>query len=86
MPCAAGCAGSAFGGGTGRELAHWEVIAIGGLAGGLAAIATTPADVLKTRIMTATAAQSLGAGAMLVRPAAFNTCALRALPHALLGP
>jgi hypothetical protein len=58
-------AGSAFGGG-GRDLANWEVIAIGGLAGALASIATTPADVLKTRIMTAAATESINAGALLV--------------------
>ena len=39
--------------GTQRDLAPWEVIAIGGIAGALAAVATTPADVVKTRIMTA---------------------------------
>lgn len=58
-------AGSAFGGG-GRELANWEVIALGGLAGALASVATTPADVMKTRIMTAAAAESVNAGALLV--------------------
>ena len=35
-------AGSAFGG-PGRDLKDWQVIAIGGLAGALASIATTPA-------------------------------------------
>jgi hypothetical protein len=58
--------GSAFGGG-GRELPNWEVIAIGGLAGAIAAIATTPADVVKTRIMTAAANESISAGTLLVR-------------------
>ncbi|KAK9907446.1 hypothetical protein WJX75_003901 [Coccomyxa subellipsoidea] len=57
--------GSAFGGG-GRELPNWEVIAIGGLAGAIAAIATTPADVVKTRIMTAAANESISAGTLLV--------------------
>ncbi|KAJ7524727.1 hypothetical protein O6H91_17G018300 [Diphasiastrum complanatum] len=36
-----------------RELAPWETIAIGGISGGLAAVCTTPFDVLKTRTMTA---------------------------------
>ncbi|BDA50895.1 probable S-adenosylmethionine mitochondrial carrier protein at C-terminar half [Coccomyxa sp. Obi] len=56
--------GSAFGGG-GRDLPNWEVIAIGGLAGAIASIATTPADVLKTRIMTAAAGETISAGALL---------------------
>ena len=43
------------------------MIAIGGLAGALASIATTPADVLKTRMMTAAAAESVSIGAILVR-------------------
>lgn len=47
-------AGSAWGGRP-RELAPWQTIAIGGLAGALASLATMPADVLKTRIMTAAA-------------------------------
>lgn len=42
------------------------MIAIGGLAGAIAAIATTPADVLKTRIMTAAAGEAVSAGALLV--------------------
>lgn len=49
-----------------RELAHWEAVMLGGLAGALASVLTTPADVLKTRIMTASAARSGSAGAMLV--------------------
>ncbi|KAK9825138.1 hypothetical protein WJX81_003067 [Elliptochloris bilobata] len=48
-----------------RELARWEAVALGGLAGALASILTTPADVLKTRIMTASADRSVDAGAML---------------------
>ena len=54
-------AGEAFGEKP-RELAPWQVVAIGGLAGALASIATTPADVVKTRIMTASASQAVSSG------------------------
>lgn len=37
----------------GRELEPWETILVGALSGGLAAVATTPFDVMKTRTMTA---------------------------------
>ena len=62
QPCT--CAGSAWGGRP-RELEAWQYIAIGGAAGALASLATMPADVLKTRIMTAaagTAVPNAGSG------------------------
>lgn len=36
-----------------RELKPWETITVGGVSGGLAAVTTTPFDVIKTRMMTA---------------------------------
>lgn len=49
-----------------RELAPWETIAIGGLSGGLAAVATTPFDVMKTRTMTAGPGMPSTMGAIMV--------------------
>lgn len=49
-----------------RELQPWETIAIGGLSGGLAAIATTPFDVMKTRTMTAAPGMPSTMGSIMV--------------------
>jgi hypothetical protein len=35
-----------------RDLEAWEVVAVGALFGGLAAIVTTPFNVMQTRILT----------------------------------
>ena len=58
-------AGEAFGQKP-RELAPRQVLAIGGLAGALASIVATPADVVKTRIMTASSSQAVSSGAWLL--------------------
>jgi Mitochondrial carrier protein len=42
------------------------MIALGGMAGALASLLTTPADVMKTRIMTAAADCAVNPGAILV--------------------
>lgn len=41
----------------GRELEPWETILVGAVSGGLASVTTTPFDVIKTRMMTATPGQ-----------------------------
>jgi hypothetical protein len=46
---------------SGKELSPWQTIFVGALSGAVAAVATTPADVLKTRIMTGRAPPGLGA-------------------------
>eukprot|EP00873_Tetraselmis_striata_P012202 jgi/Tetstr1/432466/TSEL_021842.t1 len=49
-----------------RELSSTETVATGALAGAIASILTTPADVMKTRIMTLPAGQSFQIGKMVI--------------------
>lgn len=74
------------------ELSPWQTICVGALSGAIAAVATTPADVLKTRIMTGSAAPGLGALALAQRmvveegiASLFKGAAPRALWIAPLG-
>ncbi|XP_051121332.1 uncharacterized protein LOC127244843 [Andrographis paniculata] len=55
----------------GRELDPWETIAVGALSGGIAAVLTTPFDVIKTRTMTAPQG----------RPVSLSIVALSILSH-----
>ncbi|KAK3006348.1 hypothetical protein RJ639_017411, partial [Escallonia herrerae] len=41
----------------GRDLEPWETIMVGAISGGLIGVSTTPFDVIKTRMMTATQGQ-----------------------------
>ena len=74
------------------ELSPWQTICVGALSGAIAAVATTPADVLKTRIMTGRAPAGLGALALAQRmiveegiASLFKGAAPRALWIAPLG-
>eukprot|EP00210_Caulerpa_lentillifera_P005146 g4918.t1 len=58
--------GEMFGGGSGRKLRTWEILTVGALSGALGAIATTPADVVKTRIMSAAAGTVVSPSQILI--------------------
>ena len=49
-----------------RDLASWQYIGIGALAGATASFLTTPADVIKSRMMTAAAGSDVRAGVVIV--------------------
>lgn len=74
--------GSSFGG-KGRELAPWETLALGALAGSLASISTCPADVVKTRIMTHAVDKAVNPGqiiADIIQHEGVGECSLPPLP------
>lgn len=50
----------------GRDLMPWETLMVGALSGALGAIVTTPADVMKTRIMTAPVGSKISASQILI--------------------
>jgi hypothetical protein len=60
------CINGAYFGNTVREMANHEYIAIGALAGATASFLTTPADVVKSRLMTAAAGSTVSTGQVLV--------------------
>lgn len=70
---------------SGKELTAWQTIAVGALSGALAAIATTPADVLKTRIMTGRAPPGVSALALATKMAR-EVLALSALRASRFAP
>jgi Mitochondrial carrier protein len=83
--------GSYFGSGA-AELKDWQVLGIGGLAGATASFLTTPADVLKSRMMTAPAGSTAKLGSVIVEliqkegvPALFKGALPRAVWIAPLG-
>uniref|UniRef100_A0A7N0V4V9 Mitochondrial carrier protein n=1 Tax=Kalanchoe fedtschenkoi TaxID=63787 RepID=A0A7N0V4V9_KALFE len=48
----------------GRQLEPWEIVIVGAISGGLAAVSTTPFDVIKTRMMIATAGSPVSMSAI----------------------
>ncbi|GMH35620.1 hypothetical protein BSKO_03488 [Bryopsis sp. KO-2023] len=79
-------------GGEGRDLKPWQTVMVGALSGAMGAIVTTPADVLKTRIMTAEVGSKVAASQILIDilkaegiPALFKGCLPRAVWIAPLG-
>ena len=55
-----------YGPGSAKELTSAQTIAIGAMSGAIAAVLTTPADVMKTRIMTLPAGQQFNFGGMVL--------------------